>query len=337
MGNTLVAQTDWRVGVPASLDFGLNFAEVEREPESDWFQRPALVLSFGTGIALRYKERLHLNAMVGGTLDNYSFYSSYATYDITHVFAQTTFNVNYLFPLRSDRTKAISVGSEFGRSFIGPDFKLRSESRFFARTDSYGPATNFISPEVGFARTWSYGQMSFLLAYHYQFRDDHAVVMTITETNGARTTARAWGDYIAFRLRANFDVKGHKDPVQAYVSPPSGGSEMTLRETRNRSEFASRRRVVRLKFWDNADIDGDTISVSLNGRYVLTDCSLERRKKRVRVVLEPGENLIVVHAQNEGRIPPNTAAFSVRTSLFKRESLIFSTNMKRNESVVIRY
>lgn len=337
MVNTAVAQSDWRVSVPASLDAGLNFARVERDPNSDWLQRPAYALNFASGIALRYKERLHLNAMLGGTLDGYSFYSSYATYDITHVFLQTKVNVNYLFPFRNDRTKAIVVGSELGRSFIGPDFKLRSESNFFVRTDAFGPATNFISPELGFARTWAYGQMSFLLAYHYQFREDYAVKVTITESNDAQTVARVWGDYLALRLRANFDIQGHKAPIQELTPAPTFSGNMLGRGTRVRREISSSRQVVYLKFWDNAEIDGDTISVSLNGRFILTEHGLDHRKKRVKVVLEPGENVIVVHAHNEGRIPPNTAAFSIRTGWFKKEQLVFSTNMKRNESIVVRY
>ncbi len=337
MANPVAAQTDWRVGVPVNLEFGLNFAKVDADPGSNWSQREGTAYCIASGVGLRYRERLNINLMGGVLLDNYNFLSNYATYQISHFMPQARINLNYLFPLKSDRTKAIVIGSDFGRSFIVDDFRLNLRQAFFVRTDAYGPSANFIAPEIGFARTWSYGQMSFMLTYHYLFRDEHTVQVAIEETSGANLTARSKSDYLALRLRANFDVRGHKDPVQEFTPFPKSANSMSSRDTRIRREITSKRRVVHLRFWDNAEIDGDTISVSLNGRYILTEHALDHKKKRVKVVLEPGENVIVVHAHNEGRIPPNTAAFSIRTGLFSREQLVFSTNMKRNESIIVTY
>lgn len=333
------AQSDWRFGVPVNFEVGLNFATVERDDHSDWFQSPGTAIGLSSGFAARYRERLTFNVMGGGVLDTYNFFSSYAAYDVSHVFAQARVNVNYMFPLRRDRTKNIVVGTDIGRSFIGRSEKDRNEPFYSVRSDAYGPSVNFIAPEIGFARTWENGQLSLMLTYNYQFRDDRTVRVAITEDNGASFVASAKGDYLALRLRANFDLKGHKPLKQEFVRGPAHAEakDILTRDTRERREFASKRRVIYLRFWDDGEIDGDTISVSISGRFILTEHGLTRRKKRVKVVLDPGENVIVVHAHNEGTVPPNTAAFSMKTGWFKKETMVFSTNMRRNESITVTY
>lgn len=277
--------------------------------------------------------------MAGGTLDTYNFFSSYADYEVSHVYAQARVDFNYLFPLRRDRTKNIVVGADFGRSFIGRNIKNREEPAFSVRSDGYGPSTIFIAPEIGFARTWDSGQLSLMLTYHYQFRDRQTVRVSIIEANGASFVANSKGDDLALRLRANFDLRGHKPVKQKYARGHARDIawDVLNRETRERREFASKRRVTYLKFWDDGEIDGDTISVSISGRFILTEHALTRKKKRVKVVLDLGENVITVHAHNEGSVPPNTAAFSVKTGWFKKETLVFSTNIRRNESIVVTY
>jgi hypothetical protein len=335
----LHAQSDLRLSIPARIDAGINFAKVDRDEFSNWFQRPGSAVLLGSGVSLRYKERVVLTSEGGVLLDTYNFFSNYATYDVTHIVSQVRVNGSYNFLFRNDRTKAITVGCDFGRSFIGRNLILRDRGNHFIRSETFGPSVNFISPEIGFTRIWSSGQMSFLLAYvHY--RTDHPTVQVeITEPNNARFTATAIGDYLCLRLRANFDVKGHKQPKQEYTVAPE--QELALdfqrRDTRVRRELTSKQRVITIRLWDNADIDGDTVSVTLNGRFILTSHALDRRPHKIRVVLEPGQNVIAVHAHNEGRVPPNTAACSIRTGWFKKENLVFSTGLNRNESVVVYY
>lgn len=330
--------SDWRLSVLANLDFGLNFARVEKDQNSAWFQRPGTLIGFNPGMGLRYKEKFHFNLGLGIMLDNYNFFSNYASYSISHIYFQARGNINYMFPFKSDKTKAIVVGSDFGRSFFAPTYLFRAEQFHVSRSYAYGPASFFISPEVGFGRTWSYGQMSLVLTYHNIFRDSPTFMVSIEENNGATLTARSIGNYLGFKLRANFDVKGHKAPIQRYQNfPKPQTEEMLARETRQRSVYESPKKVVRLLVWDDGQIDGDTISISMNGRLVLAEHGLTKRKKRVKIVLDSGENEIVFHAHNEGTIPPNTAAMAIKTGLFTKHRIVLSTTMRRNESVVIRH
>jgi hypothetical protein len=330
--------SDWRLSVLANLDFGLNFARVEKDQNSAWFQRPGTLLGINPGMGLRYKEKLHFNLGIGVILDNYHLYSNYASYSVSHIYFQARGNINYMFPFKSDKTKAIVLGSDFGRSFFGSSYLFRAEQNHVSRSYSYGPFSNFIAPEIGFGRTWSYGQMSLVLTYHNIFRDSPTFMVRIEENNGASFIGRSGGNYLGFKLRANFDVKGHKAPVQRYEAlPQPQAEEMLARETRQRAVYESPRKVIRILVWDDGQIDGDTISISVNGQFVLAEHGLTKRKKRVKVVLESGDNELVFHAHNEGDIPPNTAAMSIKSGLFTKYKIVLSTSMRRNESLVVRY
>jgi WD40 repeat protein len=60
--------------------------------------------------------------------------------------------------------------------------------------------------------------------------------------------------------------------------------------------------------YDNLAIDGDTISINLNGEWLLRDYGVQRQKKRMVIQLKPGNNSLVLYAENLGTSPPNTAA-----------------------------
>jgi hypothetical protein len=181
-------------------------------------------------------------------------------------------------------------------------------------------------------------QMSFMFTYVYHDRNTPTFEVEINEVNGGTSFAMAKGDYIGFRFRAMFDVLGHKSPVQKYEPDPPVEvvSSFNERPVRIRETFTSKRQRMVLRFWDNADVDGDSISVTVNGRFVLANHALDKTKKRVVVILEPGENVIAVHAHNEGRVAPNTSACSIRAG-FLRRSLVFSTGMNRNEALIVNY
>ncbi len=306
----LKGQSDFRLSIPAHLSVGVNFAGVEEDSGSLWFQAPGVAVLFSSGIGVRYKESLTFNANLSG-----------------------------LITVGGDRMKAIHIGGEYGWRFTRDSFRLASKPGFIARTDAFGPFDPFVSPEIGLARRGPKGQFSLLAAYVYHLDRTDMLRFRITEPNGAQYIATSRGDYLALRMRANFDVVGHKKPEQVYPAAPAPmlAGEMIARETRTRAQLTSRRQVIYMNLRDNADIDGDSVAVSLNGRFIVTEAALTKEKTRVRIVLEPGDNIIVVHALNEGTVPPNTAECYVRTGLFKRKKLVISTSLRRNEAIVVQY
>jgi hypothetical protein len=330
---------NWRMSLLANLDFGLNLAQVEKDANSLWFQRPGTAFGLHSGIGFRFREKLNLNLGLGLLFDTYDFFSTYAQYDITHYYLQARGNLNYMFPIKKDPAKCVVIGCDFGRSFIKDNYRFRAEEFHISRSYTYAPSSYFVAPEIGFGRTWNYGQMSLVLTYYNLIRNNPSFSINIEENNGARFTAISRGNYIGFKLRANFDFKGHKAPKQRYekLANPEEGKEMLARQTIKRSVYQSEKALVKLFIWDDGSVDNDSISISVNGRFILADYSLTKRKKRVKIVLQKGENEIIIHAHNEGSIPPNTARVIIKSGLFSKHRLDFSTTRDKNAALIIKY
>ena len=67
---------------------------------------------------------------------------------------------------------------------------------------------------------------------------------------------------------------------------------------------------VLLRIWDNATEDGDSVTVILNGKVVADCIEIFHEPKTFTLTLQPGQNVVEILAENEGRDPPNTASFS---------------------------
>ena len=94
---------------------------------------------------------------------------------------------------------------------------------------------------------------------------------------------------------------------------------------------------VRISFYDNGDIDGDSISVFLNGNPVLEKQMISAKATTIYVKLDPTRayNDIAMFAENLGRIPPNTALMVVYDGDTPQE-VFLTSNYSQNGSVRIR-
>jgi len=94
---------------------------------------------------------------------------------------------------------------------------------------------------------------------------------------------------------------------------------------------------VRISFYDNGDIDGDSISVFLNGNPVLEKQMISAKALTVYVKLDPTKefNDLAMFAENLGRIPPNTALMVVYDGDTPQE-VFLTSNLSQNGSVRIR-
>jgi hypothetical protein len=92
---------------------------------------------------------------------------------------------------------------------------------------------------------------------------------------------------------------------------------------------------VELRFYDNAEIDGDSISLFLNGRMLFTHIRLTDRAYTIKLaVQELGDtNELVMVAENLGSIPPNTSYMVAISGDQRYEARLASTE---NSSAMIR-
>ena len=80
------------------------------------------------------------------------------------------------------------------------------------------------------------------------------------------------------------------------------------RKLQDEKIFEINSRYVLIHIWDDEKIDGDTLSINFNGKWVLKDYHLTRVEKTILLPLKKNEaNEIIFHAENLGEIPPNTA------------------------------
>ena len=84
------------------------------------------------------------------------------------------------------------------------------------------------------------------------------------------------------------------------------------RKVTDHKQFEIESRYVILEIWDNAQVDGDTISLNFNGKWILKNHGLAKGKERLFIKLEEGkENEIIFFAKNVGSIPPNTTSITL--------------------------
>ncbi|MBN8857651.1 MAG: hypothetical protein J0H29_04635 [Sphingobacteriales bacterium] len=94
---------------------------------------------------------------------------------------------------------------------------------------------------------------------------------------------------------------------------------------------------LRLTFYDNGIVDGDSISVFFNKEPIATHQSLTERGLVVYAVLDSTKpyNEISMFAENLGTIPPNTALMVI-TDGVNRYEIFLSSSLTQNSTIRIR-
>jgi hypothetical protein len=94
---------------------------------------------------------------------------------------------------------------------------------------------------------------------------------------------------------------------------------------------------IRISLYDNGEIDGDTVTVFLNGQPVVTHQELTARAVNIYLTLDNSKdvNEVSLFAENLGRIPPNTALMVV-TDGISRFEVFLSSSYTQNATVRIK-
>jgi hypothetical protein len=92
-----------------------------------------------------------------------------------------------------------------------------------------------------------------------------------------------------------------------------------------------------LILYDNGEVDGDTVSVLLNGSMFMEKQGLKTAAIKKTIHITPGneELTLILYAENLGRYPPNTGLLVIYDGE-DRHQLRFSADLKKNASVVFR-
>ncbi|WP_416438071.1 hypothetical protein [Phnomibacter sp. MR] len=127
------------------------------------------------------------------------------------------------------------------------------------------------------------------------------------------------------------------EPKKIAVKPPAPA---VLKNRTNElvETISTSAKVLEISFYDNGEIDGDTISVYNNNRLLVSRKGLSTEPITVRVQLneeDPDQEVIMV-AENLGSIPPNTALMIVQAGS-QRFTVRLSSTEQKNALVRFRY
>jgi hypothetical protein len=94
---------------------------------------------------------------------------------------------------------------------------------------------------------------------------------------------------------------------------------------------------VTVDFYDNGEIDGDSISVFYNDQLITFNRKLSTRSLQFKLGLDPNKevNEITMFADNLGTIPPNTALMLVNDGK-NRFDVRLSSNLQKSATVRLR-
>ena len=149
---------------------------------------------------------------------------------------------------------------------------------------------------------------------------------------------------LSYSRNANVEtLKGEWGSVLTGIYSDCDGGPITLSRIRESAfkeipEIAVDTGNIRLDFYDNGEIDGDSISVKINDRIVLSHQRLDAKAitTYVRVDLNNPFQEVEMIAENVGTIPPNTALLII-TAGKKRYELFLSSSLQKSAKVRFLY
>lgn len=339
--------------IPLDFHVGASLANMEGSPNANVSNRVGVSISAFSGFMARYKDFLGLAIEGGGTLNEYRYASSNlgsaglnvqaSEYSIQHIAWSAKTRLFYIIPLKKNKHSDLRIGIGGGYLFTGQDNKSGQTLSMNIFTEINHPPVTFIEPEIGLTKIMGKNQIDLGITYHHNYAPSNLLSSRITTSTGT-ATAFARLNYLALVIRFHPEIFRNRKPSPDKGKPEVIRTEPILAEIPEYLQRTSRERVTLdlkhkkavLKFKDNSEIDGDTISVYVNGMPILIDYGLVKKEKKIRIELKPGENTITVVAKNEGKVPPNTAACRIRSGL-KTYQLTTSTSMRQNEVIKLNF
>ena len=156
-----------------------------------------------------------------------------------------------------------------------------------------------------------------------------AGMASITDSTKTSVTAAAAPDSIktAVTVATPPEIADAKKIEESFVKRKASGNHIFDVESDS----------VRLSFYDNGEIDGDSISVFVNNNLVLSHQGLAAKAFNLYLHLDSTRdvNEISMFAENLGRIPPNTALM-VLTDGKNRYEVFMSSSLTENATIQLR-
>ena len=132
-----------------------------------------------------------------------------------------------------------------------------------------------------------------------------------------------------------------KPAAKKYIPLPElkdAAIDVAKRSVNSRQSLFFRSDSLQLTLYDNGEIDGDTVSVLLNGKVIIAKQGLTTKPNIHTIYFDrdtPDSQMLVMYAENLGSIPPNTGLLVVKEGQSVYE-VRFSADLKTNAAVILR-
>jgi hypothetical protein len=128
-------------------------------------------------------------------------------------------------------------------------------------------------------------------------------------------------------------------PLVTIVAPSivHGAAEIEKRVTKSDQSFYFESDSLLLTLYDNGEVDGDTVTVLMNGNVIFSKVGLTTNANSKTIYITPDMDSVklVMYAENLGSIPPNTGLLIVNDGE-KRYYVRFSADLQTNAAIVLR-
>lgn len=124
-------------------------------------------------------------------------------------------------------------------------------------------------------------------------------------------------------------------PANRFSAPPP---DLTRRSIENIETVYFKTDSLTLTLYDNGEVDGDTVSVLVNGKVIMSKKGLSTRPITETLYLTPdlGDSLqMIMYAENLGSIAPNTGLLIIQDGRDRYE-IRFSGDLKKNAAIVFK-
>jgi hypothetical protein len=326
----LLAQRTSPFRVLGALDFGASLAQMDSTRGDAFTTWPGATVGLELGGSYTYRQRGGVSLSAAMMLNGYNYGQGTMEYDVYHFGPRTDVRAWWMVPLDRQLGTSLRFAMGYGIAYRSEDELIALEPGFTAVTRGTDGRTPYIAPEVGITKMEGRHQFDLALRYVRHLERTSNLSTTITTPTGGASYASATGDHLGLVLRFHYGFKRRAVPP-----PPAPAIAYRERSTDTVITLTTTRERITLELWDNAEYDGDTISVLLSGVPVLIDFELTKRHHRLKLDLVQGDNTVLVVAHNEGRVSPNTASSLVRAGN-GRQQLLIKTGEKLNAVLVIR-
>ena len=124
-------------------------------------------------------------------------------------------------------------------------------------------------------------------------------------------------------------------PVEKEVPAPTANEKYVSRTKNILRRIDIKQPSFKVDLYDDGDVDGDMVTVYFNGKILLNNKKLTEKPLTLNLTADPSktENELLIYADNEGAIPPNTALMVI-TEGSNRTEVRISSDEKKNGVVI---